>query len=48
MDASRGEKRTFDEMMDEEPPASHQEGALQVGRGEVDDNERPFCVESVM
>ena len=34
--------------MSEEPSASHQ-GALQTGRGEVDegDNERPFYIESV-
>ena len=39
-------------MMNEEPSTSHQvnEGALQTGRGEVDeedDNERPFYIESV-
>ena len=33
-------------MMDEEPSTSHQ-GALQTGCGEVDDDERPFYVESV-
>ena len=43
---NHGEKRTYDEMMDEEPFTSHQ-GALQMGRGEVDHNERPFYVESV-
>ena len=36
---SHGEKRTYDEMMSEEPSTS------QVGRGEVDD-ERPFYLES--
>ena len=47
IEASRGEKRTYDEMMSEEPSTSHQ-GALQTGRGEVDegDNERPFYIES--
>ena len=37
-------------MMNEEPPTSHQvnEEVLQIGRGEVDDNERPFYIESVM
>ena len=36
-------------MMNEEPSTSHQvnEKVLQMGRGEVDDNERPFYVESV-
>ena len=45
----RGEKRTHDEMMNEEPSTSHQvnEEVLQTGRGEADDNERPFYVESV-
>ena len=44
---NHGKKRTYDEMMDEEPSTSHQ-GALQTGRGEVDeDNERPFYIESV-
>ena len=49
MEAIRGEKRTHDEMMDEEPSASHSvnEEVLQTGRGEVDDNERPFYIESV-
>ena len=48
IEASRGERRTYDEMMSEEPSTSHQ-GALQTGRGEVDegDNERPFYIESV-
>ena len=46
-ETNHGEKRTYDEMMDEEPSTSHQ-GALQTGRGEVDgDHERPFYVESV-
>ena len=38
IEASRGEKRTYDEMISEEPSTS------QLGRGEVDegDNERPF------
>ena len=47
IEASRGEKRTYDEMMSEEPSTSHQ-GALQMGRGEGDegDNERPFYIES--
>ena len=42
IEASCGEKRTYDEMMSEEPSTS------QVGRGEVDegDNERPFYIES--
>ena len=40
IEASRGEKRTYDEMMSEEPSTS------QLGRGEVDDNERPFYIES--
>ena len=38
-----------DEMMDEGPSTSHSvkgEG-LQTGRGKVDDNERPFYIESV-
>ena len=49
MEAVRGEKRTHDEMMNEEPSTSHQvnEEVLQMGRGEVDDNERPFYIESV-
>ena len=36
-------------MMNKEPSASHQinEEVLQMGRGEVDDNERPFYIESV-
>ena len=48
IEGSRGEKRTYDEMMSEEPSTSHQ-GALQMGRGEGDegDNERPFYIESV-
>ena len=48
IEASRGEKRTYDEMMSEKPSTSHQ-GALQTGRGEGDegDNERPFYIESV-
>ena len=56
-EASRGERRTYDEMMNEEPSTSHQvnEGALQTGRGEEqshdevddEDNKRPFYVESV-
>ena len=43
IEATRGEKRTYDEMMSEEPSTS------QMGRGEVDegDNERPFYIESV-
>ena len=43
IEASCGEKRTYDEMMSEEPSTS------QVGRGEVDedDYERPFYIESV-
>ena len=41
---NHGEKRTHDEMMDEEPSTSHQ-GASQTGRG--DDHERPFYVESL-
>ena len=47
--AIRGEKRTHNEMMNEEPSISHQvnDEVLQTGRGEVDDNERPFYVESV-
>ena len=47
IEASRGEKRKYDEMMSEEPSTSHQ-GALQTGRGEGDegDNERPFYIES--
>ena len=42
IEASRGEKRTYDEMMGEEPSTS------QLGRGEGDegDNERPFYIES--
>ena len=40
IEASRGEKRTYDDMMSEEPSTS------QLGRGEVDDNERPFYIES--
>ena len=43
---NHGEKRTYDEMMGEEPSTSHQ-GALQTGRGKVDEYERPFYVESV-
>ena len=48
MEAIRGEKRTYNEMMNEEASTSHQvnEGALQMGRGD-EDNERPFYVESV-
>ena len=48
IEASRGEKRTYDEMMSEEPSTS-QQGALQTGRSEGDegDNERPFYIESV-
>ena len=51
MEAGRGKKRTYDEMMDEEPSTSHQ-GILQMGHSEVDDevdnnNERPFYIESV-
>ena len=38
MEASRGEKRTYDEIMNEEPSTLHQlncnEGALQTGRGQ--------------
>ena len=44
MEASHGEKRTYDEMMREEPSTSHQVSS-QTGRGEVD--ERPFYIESV-
>ena len=35
--------------LNEEPSTSHQvnEEVLQMGRGEVDDNERPFYIESV-
>ena len=42
IEASRGEKRTYDDMMSEEPSTS------QLGRGEGDegDNERPFYIES--
>ena len=40
-----GEKRTHDEMMDEEEPSTSHQGALQTGRG--DNHERPFYVESV-
>ena len=49
MEAIRGEKRTHDEMMDKGPSTSHpvNEEVLQTGRGEVDDNERPFYVDSV-
>ena len=49
IEAIRGEKRTHDEIMNEEPSTSHQvnEEVLQTGRSEVDDNERPFYVESV-
>ena len=49
LEAIRGEKRTRDEMMDEGPSTSHSvnEEVLQAGRGEVDDNERPFYIESV-
>ena len=49
IDATRGEKRTHDQMINEEPSTSHQvnEEVLQMGRGKVDDNERPFYVESV-
>ena len=49
MEAIRGEKRTHDEMMNEEPSTSHQvnEGVLQTGCGEIDSNERPFYIESV-
>ena len=46
IEAVRGEKRTHDEMINEEPSTSHQ-GALQMDRGEVDDDERPFYIESV-
>ena len=42
---NHGEKRTHDEMMDEEEPFTSHQGALQTGRG--DDHERPFYVESV-
>ena len=50
VEATRGEKRTHDEMMNEEPSTSHQvnEEISQMGRGEVGDNERPFYVKSVM
>ena len=49
MEAIRVEKRTHDEMMNEEPSTSHQvnEEVLQTGRAEVDDNERPFYVDSI-
>ena len=49
IEAVRGEKRTHDEMINEEPSTSHQvnEEVLQMRRGEVDDNKRPFYVESV-
>ena len=49
IEAIRGEKRTHDEMMNEEPSISYQvnEEVLQMGRGEVDDNERPFYIESI-
>ena len=49
MEAIRGEKRMHNEMMDEEPSTSHpvNEEVLQTGRCEVDDNERPFYIESV-
>ena len=54
MEASCGEKRTFDEMMSEQPFTSHQEEALQTGRGEKrshnevdDEHERSFYIESV-
>ena len=42
IEASRGEKRTYDDMIREEPSTS------QLGRGEGDegDNERPFYIES--
>ena len=48
MEAVRAEKRTHDEMMNEEPSTSHQvnEEVLQISRGKVDDNERPFYIES--
>ena len=42
---NHGEKRTHDEMMDEEEPSTSYQGASQTGRG--DDHERPFYVESV-
>ena len=40
IEALRGEKRTHDEMMNEEPTTSHQvnEEVLQMGRGDVDDS----------
>ena len=55
MEAGRGEKRTYDEMMNEEPSTSHHmncNGALQTGSGEKrshdevddEDNERPFTL----
>ena len=44
MEASHGEKRTYDEMMSEEPSTSHQVSS-QTDRGEVD--ERLFYIESV-
>ena len=50
LEVIRGEKRTHDEMMDEEPPTSHSvnEEVLQTGHGEVDDdNARPFYINSV-
>ena len=52
MEAIRGEKRTHDEVINEEPSTSHRvnEEVLQMGRGEVDgedDNERPFYIDSV-
>ena len=49
MEAIRGEKRTHEEMMGEEPSTSHpvNEEVLQTGRGEVGDKERPFYIESV-
>ena len=45
IEATRGEKRTHDQMMNEEPSTSHQVNEEVLG--EVDDNERPFYVESV-
>ena len=49
MEAIGGEKRTHDEMIDKEPSTSHpvNEEVLQIGRGEVDNNERPFYIESI-
>ena len=49
LEVIRGEKRTHDEMLDEGPSTSHSvnEEVLQTGRGEADENERPFYIESV-